>query len=148
MRIRLCAMILLAWMVPATAGAERPSFLVFVLDTVRADAVSVWGEVEGTTPTIDRLAAEGVRYERAHASAPWTLPSLASLMTSTFPCEHGLLVDGDRLPESISPLAERLRASGFGTLNLHANPYAGEMSGLDRGFDHHRQGLDANGRTV
>ncbi len=120
----------------------------FLIDTLRADQLGAYGNRSGDTPHLDALAAESVVFEAASAPAPWTLPSLASLMTSTFPCEHGLLVDGDRLPESISPLAERLRASGFGTLNLHANPYAGEMSGLDRGFDHHRQGLDANGRTV
>jgi len=120
----------------------------FLIDTLRPDQLGAYGNRSGDTPHLDALATESVVFEAASAPAPWTLPSVASLMTSTFPCEHGLLVDGDRLPESITPLAERLRASGFGTLNLHANPYAGEMSGLDRGFDHHRQGLDANGRTV
>lgn len=128
---------------------EPPRHVVFFLiDTLRADTLGAYGNPSGHTPHLDALAAESVVFEAASAAAPWTLPSVASLMTSTFPCEHGLLVDGDRLPESISPLAERLRANGFGTLNLHANPYAGEMSGLDRGFDYHRQGLDASGRSV
>jgi arylsulfatase A-like enzyme len=122
--------------------------VVFLIDTLRADQLGAYGSRSGATPHLDALAAESVVFEAASAPAPWTLPSVASLMTSTFPCEHGVLVDGDLLPESIIPLAERLRADGFGTISLYANPYAGEMSGLVRGFDHYRQGFDANGRAV
>lgn len=122
--------------------------VVFLIDTLRADHLGSYGGPSGATPHLDALGAESVVFEAANAPAPWTLPSVTSLMTSTFPCEHGVLVDGDRLPDSITPLAERLRSVGFRTVNLYANPYAGEMSGLDRGFDLHRQGLDAGARAV
>lgn len=135
MRIRLCAMILLAWIVPATAGAERPSFLVFVLDTVRADAVSVWGEVEGTTPTIDRLAAEGVRYERAHASAPWTLPSHASLFTGLPPRRHGVNWDATRARDQLVTVAERFRDAGWETVGFSENSWLSTVFNLNQGFE-------------
>ena len=52
---------------------ERPSILLLVVDTLRADAVSAYGASEGTTPTIDSLAAQGLLYSRAYAPAPWTM---------------------------------------------------------------------------
>jgi hypothetical protein len=55
-------------------GDARPSILLVVVDTLRADAVSAYGAVEGTTPAFDALAAGGLLYERAYAPSPWTLP--------------------------------------------------------------------------
>jgi arylsulfatase A-like enzyme len=63
------------------SDGPRPSVVLFVADTVRADAVSSYGQVRGTTPHLDALAAQGLRYARAYAAAPWTLPSHASLFT-------------------------------------------------------------------
>ena len=59
----------------------RPSIVLVVIDTLRADAVSAYGAVEGNTPAFDALAAEGLLYARAYAPSPWTLPSHASLLT-------------------------------------------------------------------
>jgi len=74
-------------------------------------------------------------FSACYAPAPWTLPSVVSLMTSTFPCEHGVVVDGQHIDASQRPLAERLSDAGYATASFYANPYAGPMSGLDRGFD-------------
>lgn len=61
----------LGWLAAcAPEPAGPPSVLLFVMDTVRADAVSAYGEVEGTTPVTDALAAEGLRYTRAYAESP------------------------------------------------------------------------------
>ena len=139
----------LAACAPAEPSPDAPpSVVVFLIDTLRADALGVYGSPDGATPALDALARESVVFESAHAPAPWTLPSVASLLTSRFPCEHGVLVDGDRVPSEIATLAERMREAGHATASLYANPYAGSMSGLDRGFDLARQGLDANGRAV
>ena len=79
----------------ACGGAEgrrsgsRPSVVLVVTDTLRADKLSCQGGPEGLTPYLDRIAAEGVRFEAARAHAPWTLPSTASLLTSLHPLEHG-----------------------------------------------------------
>jgi hypothetical protein len=62
--------------VACSAQAEpAPSIVLIVIDTLRVDAVSSYGEVAGTTPELDALASSGLRYERAYAPAPWTLPS-------------------------------------------------------------------------
>ena len=65
----------------ARAMDTRPSVVLIVVDTLRADAVSAHGEVEGTTPAMDALAEGGIRYELAVAPAPFTASSHASLFT-------------------------------------------------------------------
>lgn len=82
------SMLAMGLFIPFVATAEdgeinsRPSILVVVLDTVRADAVSAYGQVEGTTPNFDRLAENGVRYTRAFSTAPWTVPAHAPLVVN------------------------------------------------------------------
>ena len=125
-----------------------PPVVLFVIDTLRADRVGAYGYERRTTPRLDALAAEGVVFEQAYAPAPWTLPSVVSLMTSTFPCEHGVVVDGQQLNPARATLAERLRDAGWSTGSLHANAYAGRASGLERGFGHSELLPHADGEAV
>jgi len=121
-----------------TARSDDPAgithIVIFLIDTLRADRLGTYGYDKLTSPNIDELARESVVFDNAYTPAPWTLPSVASLMTSTFPCEHGVLVDGQRIAGSLDPLAARLQRIGYTAASFHANPYAGPMSGLDRGF--------------
>lgn len=112
-----------------------PSVAVLLVDTLRADRLHAYGHGRATSPAIDALAAEGVLFEEASAPAPWTLPSVVSLMTGRHVPEHGVVRDGLVLSESLETLAERFRRLGYATASFHQNPYAGELSGLDRGFD-------------
>jgi choline-sulfatase len=118
----------------------RPRNVVLVIaDTLRADKLSAQGGPPGATPHLDALAAEGVRFAHANAHAPWTLPSIASLLTSLHPLEHGA---GGHVPKftgldpSVTTLPDVLRARG---LQSHAivnvtflDP---ETFGVTRGFD-------------
>ena len=70
---------------PAAPGARN--VLLIVWDTVRAGNLSLYGYGRRTTPHLERLAARGVRLERAFATSPWTLPSHASLFTGRWPHE-------------------------------------------------------------
>ena len=117
------------------AAATGPNVVIFLIDTLRADRVGAYGYDKPTTPRLDALAAEGVVFEQCSAPAPWTLPSVVSLLTSTFACEHRVLVDGQRIAPSLEPLAARLKKMGYTTASFLANPYAGPMTGLDRGYD-------------
>ncbi|MGH7338544.1 MAG: sulfatase-like hydrolase/transferase, partial [Myxococcota bacterium] len=76
------------------AADPRPSIVLIVVDTLRSDAVSSIGQTVGTTPEIDALARDGVRYERAYASAPWTLPSHATILTGLPPQAHDTYDNG------------------------------------------------------
>ena len=116
--------------------ANRPSFLVIVIDTLRRDAVSAYGKETGTTPVIDGLAAEGLLYERATSSSPWTLPSHATLLTGRGIEEHGVGLPGQAvLDERWATLAEMLDAAGYETAAFSENAIVSEVFGLLRGFE-------------
>ncbi len=111
-------------------GGERPNVVLIVVDTLRADALGCYGDEPSPSPAIDRLAGEGVRFERAVAPAPWNLPSVSSLVTSTPPWVHGQGAPASGTGE-IATLAETFAAAGYrtGAFTEMAWPL------LQRGFD-------------
>ncbi len=104
------------------------------IDTLRADHLGCYGYPLPTSPALDRLAEEGVLWERALANSPWTLPSHASILTGLFPRSHGVISSSATLPEQIPTLASVLAAAGFQTLGLVNSPQLLSRHGLDRGF--------------
>ena len=115
---------------------ERPNVLLITIDTLRADRLSSAGYARLTTPNLDRLAAEGLRFTHAQTPRAKTTPAIASLMTGLYPHDHGardLLVPLDaRHPV----LAERLRDAGWSTAAIVGNyVLLDRFSGLARGFD-------------
>jgi arylsulfatase A-like enzyme len=122
---------------PLATDHEPPNIVIFLIDTLRADRLGVYDyQRRPTSPRIDALAAESVVFEQACAPAPWTLPTLVSLMTSTFPCEHRVLNERQKLSDSADTLAARLKRIGYTTLGLYANAYAGRKFGMHVGYDH------------
>ncbi len=119
-----------------TRGQEAPNVLLVVLDTVRADHLSLYGYGRDTSPNLSRLARRGVTFEQARSTAPWTLPSHASMMTGRWP--HELSTGINRpLDETHRTLAESLAAQGYATAGFVANAtYCGIETGLGRGFAH------------
>jgi arylsulfatase A-like enzyme/Flp pilus assembly protein TadD len=122
---------------PATpAPAPRPDVLLITIDTLRADAVGFEGNRRGTTPTLDRLAARGRVYTRAHAHNVVTLPSHANLLTGLLPYQHGIRDNsGFRLPDGPPTLADALRAAGYATGAFVGAYPLDSRYGLDRGFE-------------
>ncbi len=113
---------------------SRPNVLFITLDTVRAANLSVYGYARHTTPQLERHSRAGVVFAEAHATAPWTLPSHASMFTGRWP--HELSADHDTPLDGAFPtLAEYLRDRGYATGGFVANlKYVGAGSGLSRGF--------------
>jgi arylsulfatase A-like enzyme len=134
---------------PAAAD-ERPSILLIVIDTLRAGAVSAYGEVKGTTPEMDSLAREGLLYRNAHAPAPWTLPSHATLFSGLRVDQHRVGMPGrGQLPEAVLTLAEQLRAAGYETASFSENATVSDAFQLLQGFDHRvTSGIRPDGRWV
>ncbi len=119
---------------PATPGA--PNVLLIVLDTVRAQSLSLYGFERPTSPQLERLARTGVRFDHAISTAPWTSPSHFSMMTGRFPHE---LIQQWKVPmdDTYPTLAEVLGGKGYTSGGFVANvEYAGYESGLSRGFGH------------
>ena len=114
---------------------SHPNVLLVVLDTVRADAVSCYGNPRPTTPHLDRLAGEGTRFENAYATCFWTLPSHASLLTGLYPSEAGATSETNHLPNRLTTLAERLTAAGYQTAAVVRNPWISVERGFGQGFE-------------
>jgi arylsulfatase A-like enzyme/Tfp pilus assembly protein PilF len=116
-------------------SAPSVNVLLITLDTTRADRLGCYGYAEALTPTLDRLASEGVLFEQAGTPAPLTLPSHASMMTGLLPPEHGLTTNGrGRLDDDIPTLAATLSDAGYDTGGFVASFVLHRKFGLDRGF--------------
>jgi arylsulfatase A-like enzyme len=120
-----------------SARPSAPNVLLIVLDTVRAQSLSLYGYERPTTPFLERFARTGVTFDRAISTAPWTLPSHASMFTGKFPHE---LFDStfDPLPTTHPTLAEILSKNGYATAGFAANTvFCSREFGLARGFGYY-----------
>ena len=123
---------------PLPAGGTRPNLIVVVVDTLRRDAVGLPGEPQGPMPWLEAHAARGVAFRHAVAPAPWTVPSMASMLCGLAPHEHGLL-HPDATPmlvEAVTTYAEVLhRAYGYETAAFTDGPwFRGRSGSLLQGF--------------
>ncbi|HVQ35649.1 MAG TPA: sulfatase [Candidatus Bathyarchaeia archaeon] len=133
--------------VSASRAKGRPSVIVVSLDTMRADALGQ------DTPKLERLAAEGVVFERAIAPAPWTLPSHASIFTSRLPFDHGACFSRQKIRDPLVTLAEAFRDAGYRTAGFTGDAYLDATFGFDQGFErydaiHEDQDLAAGPRPI
>jgi len=143
------------------APGPPPLVLLVTFDTTRADHVSAYGHLRETSPHIDSLAAEGLVFENATATASWTLPAHASLFTGKVTTSHGARYDEAgplRLTSAIegpaswdgyrarglsraeTTLAGLLDDAGFATAAVVAGPWMKRVFGLSTGFAHYDDG--------
>jgi arylsulfatase A-like enzyme len=107
-----------------------------MLDTVRADKLSCYGYPLPASPALDRLASAGVRFERVIAQCSWTRPSVGSMLTSRHPRTLGLYRERDEiLPDGFDTLAGILRANGYRTFGITANPNLNTVFNFHADFD-------------
>jgi arylsulfatase A-like enzyme len=106
-----------------------------MIDTLRADHLGCYGYNRATSPNIDRLASEGVLFERCYSVASWTLPSLMSMFTGLSPAAHGCTASNSKLPETVPTLPERFKDRGYYCAGIVSNPFAEAKYGFGRGFD-------------
>jgi len=115
---------------------KRPNVLFVSIDTLRADHLGFDGWPRPTSPNLDALAAKSVVFENAQSSSSWTLPSLASLMTSMQASAHACDQIASRLDPSYSTCAEILRDSGYDTAFVASHVFLSAGYGLQAGFTH------------
>jgi arylsulfatase A-like enzyme len=122
---------------PDSGAAEsgRPNVLLIVMDTVRADHLSLYGYHRKTTPFLEKFAEESVVFSNAVAPAPWTLPSHASLFTGLYPSQHNTHGEHFWLDSSFRTLAEMLHDNGYQTISFSNNDYITPYHNMVQGFE-------------
>ncbi|MBW2448496.1 MAG: tetratricopeptide repeat protein [Deltaproteobacteria bacterium] len=120
----------------ARPPADAQSVVLVTIDTLRADHVGAYGAETVATPTLDAIAAEGVRFETAITATPLTLPSHSTILTGIDPPDHGVRNNGTfRLGEEATTLAERFQTAGWATGAFVGSVVLKSRYGLDQGFD-------------
>ncbi len=123
-----------AWSRPASPA---PNLIWIVMDTVRADHMSLHGYSRKTTPVLEDWSRQGITFDRARSAAPWTLPSHISMFTGLWPFQHGARIDHPYSGPSPT-LAEHLAANGYATAGFAGNTGMCNASyGVGRGFDYY-----------
>lgn len=127
------------------AAAQPPNILLITVDTLRADHLSCYGYPLRTSPNIDRLAAQGARFERAYTTIPLTGPAHISLFTGRYPQEHGARINGlaHNAQARLVFWPQILRRHGYRSAAfVSAWPLTSRLSRLDLLFDHYDEQLD------
>lgn len=133
-----------AWLVIACAvsctacgeiGPEPPNVLIYVVSSLRADALGSYDSERLDTPHFDDFASSGVVFENAYSNSSWARPAMASILTGLYPWHHGAKGLDDELPASAPSLAHSFSANGYTSALITANPNVGPLFGFDAGFD-------------
>jgi arylsulfatase A-like enzyme len=130
-------------------GGAAMNVLVVVLEGARADHISGSGTAWETTPYLEQVARQGVRFTRAYTTAPSALPAHSSLLSGLFPCVHGATEESGALGAVPPLLPELLRAAGYRTAAFYPSSRGGQpaaavspASGCARGFERFYTGRD------
>ncbi|MEJ2084625.1 MAG: sulfatase [Acidobacteriota bacterium] len=112
-----------------------PLVILYLIDTLRADHLSVLDYPRNTSPGLDSLIEEAVVFENTIAQSSWTKSSVGSILTGRLPWTHGGERLRDALVDDFDLLAQFLHRQGFQTGAFIANGMISEAFGFDRGWD-------------
>ena len=98
--------------------SEKMNVLFIITDQHRADHMSCAGNSILKTPSLDKLASEGVRFTSAYVANPICMPNRASIFTGLYPNMHGIRTAGMNLPETTPTFTETLRVNGYHTIEI------------------------------
>jgi arylsulfatase A-like enzyme len=116
--------------------SPRPNVVVVTVDTLRADRLGSYGYARNTSPHLDRLLNDGVRFGQARVVEPLTNPSICSMMTSLYPQDHGASRNGLRIRRGLASLPKSLSDHGYDTVAFVGNwTLKNKLSGLGEHFD-------------
>ncbi|MFT7465085.1 MAG: arylsulfatase A-like enzyme, partial [Pseudohongiellaceae bacterium] len=124
---------------PTVAGkplADTPQGVIVVLiDTLRRDHLNAYGYERETAPYLAELANEGALFQDNISQASWTKVSVPSILSSMYPTTNGVQQPGDKLPPSVTTLAENFQRAGYATFATSSVPFTGRISNLQQGID-------------
>lgn len=121
----------------ATSWKRDVNVILISVDTLRGDRLEPGNPRQVATPNINRLISEGVIFTEAEAPSPWTLPSVASMLTSLSPPAHGTIGRGTRLSPNITTLAEAMANEGLASKAVVANAWLSFPFNLYQGFENY-----------
>lgn len=123
----------------------EPNVVLIVIDTLRADHLSTYGYKKNTAPFIDSVAGQGIVFKNAFSTSSWTAPATASIFTSLYPFQHGVLtglavgkslkIEINSIPEEIETVTEVLNKNGYATYGISDNINICNAQGFTQGFD-------------
>lgn len=125
-----------------------PNVVLISMDTTRSDHCSVYGYSLNTTPNLQRIANEGARFDLAYSPTSATGPTHASLFTSLYPMEHGVLRNGLSLGDRFTTIAEHLRVNGYQTAAVVSSFVLDHKFGWGQGFDFYDDAFDRDSSKV
>lgn len=120
---------------PTRAAQQRPNVVIFLVDTLRADAVGWGGATRETTPRLGAWAKTGTIFSQATTPAGWTRSAVISLFTGLYPAAHGVQDQDDVASDDLVTLAEVFRAAGYHTASFVSNFAAAPQFGTAQGFE-------------
>ena len=123
---------------PPTPLSPRPNVVLYVMDTVRADHLGCYGYGRPTSPAVDAFARTAVQFDDAVASASWTRPATASILTGRDPAGHGATSLRTGIRPDVPTMAELLAGAGYATAAVVTNLNVASRFGFDRGFGNFR----------
>lgn len=113
---------------------DKKYIILITVDTLRPDFLSSYEPKSPHTPNIDQLARDGLLFTKAVSPAPWTLPSIASIMTGLSPSVHMATTRSSKLQDELTTLAEYMLNAGYFTGGIGSNPFLGPQYGTSQGF--------------
>ena len=113
--------------------------ILITIDTLRADRLGAYGYDQASTPNLDALAGESIRFERAYSHSSKTFPSISTLLSGRPVAEHGIYNNSGSFPENMPTLATSLEDAGFETAAFIGSYALRPNRGLTRGFDSYTQ---------
>ena len=123
---------------PALTATQAFDVVLIGIDTLRADATSLYGSSlhgRDTTPNLRKLAERGVLFRNAVSQAPWTMPAFGAIHTGRYPHEHGGFSLSGALRDGEVLLAEALAEAGYATRAVVSHTYVGPQRGFAQGFE-------------
>lgn len=141
-RRRLGFLASLCWLALGASAAAKPdgfNVLLIVVDTLRSDRIGCYGYGRDASPAIDRLAAQGTRFDRAYSPSSWTQPSIASMLTGKYPSSHSLTRINQSLPHSVTTLAEILKEHGYATSGVVSHRLVTSRFQFDQGYESYHE---------
>jgi arylsulfatase A-like enzyme len=132
--IGLAAVAVLSCGAQSPSTRDRPNIFLIVLDTARADHLSLYGYPKDTTPNLVAFAEDAIRFDRAYSTSCWTLAAHASLFTGLLPITHQATQENLRLDQELDTLAELLAGAGYETAAFTNNSWISAATNLTQGF--------------